>query len=443
MSHSATAVAAEAPNEAIDQALAAAALDFSDVLYYSSPEACGGFKRVAEERRRSISVFSRAMQCSPINMMRATVVMPCSPAEFVRYMEPDARVLWDEHYKYGRLIRRVKPLPPPSASASAAGPSPSTASAPATAAGGDQQVGDYPQLKIFEFNSPVPSLVRARDFEMVMSQRVNPADGTALVKGFSTPKGYLLPLQYKRGSEAEGRRAEEEARRQRPQRFREALGIDIGASPTSSSSSSSSSPLASESMRRALTAAQTALAERTAGLPTSLAPPPASAVSEASLPGLVGVPAFDTSSLEATVRGTIVFSGFVATPIFESDTAAIAALPAETQQLIADADRNRGGASGPLQSGGNPQQQQHYQSPHFAYPYVTTVAGKGRIVASRVTYVALIQPQGNVHPLFVNMVVRMQTRGLKQMQRAIVQHPVLSLDAKLGSSGGGNLVSKL
>eukprot|EP00744_Colponema_vietnamica_P014913 GILI01020882.1.p1 GENE.GILI01020882.1~~GILI01020882.1.p1 ORF type:complete len:203 (-),score=23.03 GILI01020882.1:73-618(-) len=154
----------------------------------------------------------------------------------------------------------------------------------------------------------------------------------------------------------------------------------------------------------------------------------------AKLPGMIGLPVTDTSSLEATVRGTILFSGFVALPIFEDDTKTLDSLPPATRKLIRDAESARA-AAGPLPA----------QSTLFAYPYATSVGGR-RIIASKITYVALIKPQGNVHPLLVNVVVRLQSRGLRQMQRIVATHPVKVLDARLEGSKGdaaADILSKL
>lgn len=209
------------------------------------------FRRIAEDARTGIEVFSSPVEGCPIHLMRATGIIPCRASELLLYMENDVRPEWDGYVK---LSRHVRPLsaPPSDAAAAAARSTLSTSlavhyddhkpprptslrvtsqdviSVPASSSshppppsstgaatlsrgrtgGEEEKEEDDGSTKLASFTyqpgqrrvalhhlgirSPVP-FVQDRDFELVVAEEIRP-DGVAYMKAFSTPMGYVVPL---------------------------------------------------------------------------------------------------------------------------------------------------------------------------------------------------------------------------------------------------------
>ena len=136
-------------------------IDFSDVIALADPSA-QGFRLVTEDKANSIRMFSKNIQTSPIHMMKAQAIMPCSPSDFMRYLDLDIRALWDDHFLSGEIVG-----------------SSSTA-----------KDGSLVTMKHIAFVSPLPFL-NNRDFELITSERVDAKTGVAMLKAFSLPRGSI------------------------------------------------------------------------------------------------------------------------------------------------------------------------------------------------------------------------------------------------------------
>lgn len=182
-----------------------------------------GFQCVHEDPVHRIQMFTKLLDVSPIQMMKATAVMPCTPAQFLRYLDLDVRRLWDAVFIEGTIVGELPKVQSPSTSASAstssAGPQPAAgatstsvtgAAAPSPPSTGQSSSSSSSsssgvrsrkiQLKHIAFRSPIPILLN-RDFELVVCEQVH-HDGSAILKAISPPRiGTFLPQrrEYVRG----------------------------------------------------------------------------------------------------------------------------------------------------------------------------------------------------------------------------------------------------
>jgi hypothetical protein len=242
------------PSPSNDEDLFDRARDFSDIIELAQPNA-PHFKLVSHDEGRGIRMFTRPVKSSPIQLMKASALMPCPPKDLLRYLDMDIRAMWDEHFIEGTVVRELRrkndvamstlpllaerissrqvktvakerengasgsrPLianerrtaaaklvaksaptqprtPAPALLVAGAAPSQTATVAqssalralPAKTDGTEAKI----QLKHIAFLSPIP-LIMDRDFELVVAEQVLPS-GTAVLKAFSTPRGYIKP----------------------------------------------------------------------------------------------------------------------------------------------------------------------------------------------------------------------------------------------------------
>ncbi|CCW62581.1 unnamed protein product [Phytomonas sp. EM1] len=209
------------------------------------------FRRIASNNHTGVEIFSAAVEGCPIHLMRASAIMPCSPADLLKYMDSDIRPAWDSHLRSSRIVRRLKPHPP-GAACGGTGPAhaqqtsliavlPAEATAPVEtslshslsntrpAPGGLSQTSvvgrEHPidpskqarcvppmrpcgvdaedsfqyrpgqhrvAVHYMEVKSPIP-LMQDRDLELLVCEAVT-QNGCAVVKAFSTPMGKVVPM---------------------------------------------------------------------------------------------------------------------------------------------------------------------------------------------------------------------------------------------------------
>jgi hypothetical protein len=148
--------------------LVAQVSDMTDVLRLAAP-AHRGFTVASRDDKHDITMATMAVEGYPIHMMKATAAMPCSPAEFMTFLDIDVRPKWDEHFRAGRLLERVN---------------------------------DAVYFKHLLFAAPVP-LLNSRDFEVCVSEVMMP-DGTAVLKAVSSSADALfLPTPARRVTRGE------------------------------------------------------------------------------------------------------------------------------------------------------------------------------------------------------------------------------------------------
>ena len=168
---------------AVAESLMRVVADNNDILRLAQPEH-PGFTVASRDDRARITMLTMPVPGCPIVMMKARAVMPCSPDEFLRYLDFDVRQRWDDHFRTGRVVKAMA-LPPPAA------PQDGPANGAGAGVGGDE-AGDRTVLfKYMAFTSPLPVL-RNRDFELAVAEEIH-ADGTAVLKAVSTPVGFLVP----------------------------------------------------------------------------------------------------------------------------------------------------------------------------------------------------------------------------------------------------------
>lgn len=201
------------------------------------------FKRIAEDAETGVEVYSAAVKDSPIHLMRAVSIMPCSPGKLLQYMDNDIRPQWDAYVRESHVIRelpspdlsshgrnegvgmsqclRVKdlgnakrretslaaestrpdgPQAPGTGAKRGTTAAPEEAPAPAPSQpslpGGGKPFAFLPgqhrvALHYLGVKSPV-MFVQDRDFELVVSESVLP-DGAVVMKAFSAPIGMGVP----------------------------------------------------------------------------------------------------------------------------------------------------------------------------------------------------------------------------------------------------------
>jgi hypothetical protein len=176
------------------------ACSFQDVIDLARSRE--GFRLASSDDKHQIRMFTKAVPESPIQLMKASTVMPCTPRDFLRYLDMDVRSLWDEHFVEGVVVRELTREAPPQQQHStslATGASTSAASSCVCRSGGGKV---KVQLKHIGFLSPIPFL-QNRDFELVIAERYCPECKVAVLKAFSPPAVGavvpLRPLEYVRG----------------------------------------------------------------------------------------------------------------------------------------------------------------------------------------------------------------------------------------------------
>ncbi|CUG06297.1 Hypothetical protein, putative [Bodo saltans] len=186
------------------------ACSFQDVLDLARSKE--GFRLASSDDKHQIRMFTKVVAESPIQLMKASTVMPCTPRDFLRYLDMDVRSLWDEHFVEGVVLRELTREAPPqqqhqhrAATTSSALGSPlaeevlasSSSSCVCQRGGGKVKV----QLKHIGFLSPIPFL-QNRDFELVIAEHYCPQCKVAVLKAFSPPAESVVPLrpsEYVRG----------------------------------------------------------------------------------------------------------------------------------------------------------------------------------------------------------------------------------------------------
>jgi hypothetical protein len=185
------------------------ACSFQDVIDLARSRE--GFRLASSDDKHQIRMFTKVVPESPIQLMKASTVMPCTPRDFLRYLDMDVRSLWDEHFVEGVVVRELTREAPPQqqqqqqhdirnvGSTSSATASTSAASSCVCRSGGGKV---KVQLKHIGFLSPIPFL-QNRDFELVIAERYCPECKVAVLKAFSPPAvGAVVPLrpsEYVRG----------------------------------------------------------------------------------------------------------------------------------------------------------------------------------------------------------------------------------------------------
>ncbi|ESL08010.1 hypothetical protein TRSC58_04295 [Trypanosoma rangeli SC58] len=144
-----------------------------------------GFKPIAQDAACGISLHSRPVEECPVQLMRAEVGLPCRPAEVLAYLNVSTRRRWDRHIAE---LRAVRILPRPSGISGDADIADVDSVEELQLKPGQRRVALY----YMAVRTPIP-LVQNRDFEMVVAEEVR-RDGTVWVKAFSTPLGYVEPL---------------------------------------------------------------------------------------------------------------------------------------------------------------------------------------------------------------------------------------------------------
>uniref|UniRef100_A0A7S1KWP0 START domain-containing protein n=1 Tax=Neobodo designis TaxID=312471 RepID=A0A7S1KWP0_NEODS len=132
--------------------------DHSDVLALAAPNH-PGFTEASTDADAGIRMSTMAVSTCPVNMMKASAVMPCASRDFLEYLELEHRARWDDHYVGGSVVEKV-----------------------------DEQT----ELKYMSFKAPIP-LLRNRDFEIAVCERWDDASQTAVLKAVSTPVGMVHP----------------------------------------------------------------------------------------------------------------------------------------------------------------------------------------------------------------------------------------------------------
>jgi hypothetical protein len=153
-------------------------LDMTDVVRLAGPESAAEFRLASTGS--GVAMFTKPVPSFPVHCMKGQVTMPCTPKEFLSYLELNVRKQWDDLLLNGHIVEHIV-----------------THKAPVAAAEGTATV----QTKYMAFASPIRGLFKARDFELVVGERMLP-DGTAILKAVSPPAGTVVPLvpaQYVRG----------------------------------------------------------------------------------------------------------------------------------------------------------------------------------------------------------------------------------------------------
>ncbi|RNF26129.1 uncharacterized protein Tco025E_01612 [Trypanosoma conorhini] len=144
-----------------------------------------GFKLIAQDAACGISLHSRPVEECPMHLMRAEVGLPCRPAEVLAYLNVSTRRRWDRHIAE---LSAVRTLPRPGRDAVDAAVVDVDSVTELQLLPGQRRVALY----YMAVRTPIP-LVQNRDFELVVAEEVR-RDGTVWVKAFSTPLGYVEPL---------------------------------------------------------------------------------------------------------------------------------------------------------------------------------------------------------------------------------------------------------
>ncbi|KAF8287158.1 hypothetical protein TcBrA4_0009980 [Trypanosoma cruzi] len=169
-----------------DDGLYREAVNFIDVerlLLADAPAT--GFKLIAQDEDCGISLHSRPVEDCPMHLMRAEVELPCRPAEVLAYLNVSTRRRWDD---YIAELRSVRILPRPGGVLGDSNVVDVDSVAELQLRPGQRRVALY----YMAIHTPI-LLVQNRDFEMVVAEEVR-HDGTVWVKAFSTPLGYVEPL---------------------------------------------------------------------------------------------------------------------------------------------------------------------------------------------------------------------------------------------------------
>ncbi|KAH9597256.1 START domain [Trypanosoma melophagium] len=177
------------------------AVDFTDVeriLLATAEES--GFRCITQDTTCDITLYSRPVENCPVHLMRAEAFLPCPPTQVLAYLDVPTRREWDDHIAELRSLRtlqRPRSLVKESNSdmKDVVG---ETEHRLRVLQPGQRRVA----LHYMAIRSPIP-LVQNRDFELVVSEEVR-RDGTAWVKAFSTPLGYIEPLDPKQSKYVRG-----------------------------------------------------------------------------------------------------------------------------------------------------------------------------------------------------------------------------------------------
>ncbi|EKF39523.1 hypothetical protein MOQ_000242 [Trypanosoma cruzi marinkellei] len=179
-----------------DEGLYREAVNFSDVEQLLLADApATGFKLIAQDEECGISLHSRPVEDCPMHLMRAEVELPCRPAEVLAYLNVSTRRRWDD---YIAELRSVRILPRPDGLLGDSNVVDVDSVAELQLQPGQRRVALY----YMAIHTPI-LLVQNRDFEMVVAEEVR-RDGTVWVKAFSTPFGYVEPLDPRQSKYVRG-----------------------------------------------------------------------------------------------------------------------------------------------------------------------------------------------------------------------------------------------
>jgi hypothetical protein len=87
---------------ASDLAFIRAVTDFSDIMRLAKTDQ--GFRPAASDKARNIFMYTMPVTISPVHMMKATATMPCTPREFLQWLELENRPVWDDHFITGSIL---------------------------------------------------------------------------------------------------------------------------------------------------------------------------------------------------------------------------------------------------------------------------------------------------------------------------------------------------
>lgn len=196
------------------------ACDFTDI-YDLATNPNHAFRLVSQDEAHRVYMHTKKVATSPIHMMKACAVMPCSPKDFLRYLDMDVRALWDDHFVEGVVVKEISATSRSTILTSTGGSAKHNArsSSPGVGASSSSSSINAPahpplsssstpprpmrvkvQLKHIGFLSPIPLLAN-RDFELIIAEAITD-NGVALLKAFSPPVGTVVPLrqgEYIRG----------------------------------------------------------------------------------------------------------------------------------------------------------------------------------------------------------------------------------------------------
>ena len=412
-------------NDELNARLITQVVDFTDVVALAHPEA-HGFKVASMDNKHGIKMLTKPVEESPVHLMKAESLMPCPPAEFLRYLDTEIRAMWDENIHSSQVIRNLDVVSKKDSLLSSSSSSLTKEKGTNRSRNNNGTMITSTLLKHMEFKSPLPQFFRNRDFEIVVHEQLDKQSGVGLLKAFSTPREYLKPVVRDDGPN--GRGATTRAGQAVAASVGRWLGMGSGGGSCKSNTAASSS---------------------SEGLNDETSP--------SSGGGEINT--------EAVVRGSIVMSGFVVVPLLllddgtvvedrrglsesehEGGVRALGTLPPTFQALLKHRQKSRADAgldpvefmTLPTIRGGAT------SSSSSSLPKTTQY----RVIGSKVVYIALVQPMGRIPPMLVNLVIGKQTSGLKYLQKFIAKNPLSTLPqskdgSSSGSGGGVRSASKL